>query len=33
MDPMDAKDLLMFVEKKLDIAQCSDHEKVFFVAH
>jgi hypothetical protein len=32
-DPMDAEDWLMGVEKKLVIAQCTDHEKVFFAAH
>jgi hypothetical protein len=30
---MDAKDWLKSVEKKLEIAQCSNHEKVLFVAH
>jgi hypothetical protein len=33
MDPMEAKDWLMGVEKKLVIAQCTDHEKVLFAAH
>jgi hypothetical protein len=33
MDPMEAKDWLKGVEKKLGIAQCTDHEKVHFVAH
>jgi hypothetical protein len=32
-DPMEAKDWLKGVEKKLVIAQCTDHEKVLFVAH
>jgi hypothetical protein len=32
-DPMEAEDWLMGVEKKLVIAQCTDREKVFFVAH
>jgi hypothetical protein len=32
-DPMDAEDWLKGVEKKLVIAQCTDHEKVLFVAH
>jgi hypothetical protein len=32
-DPMDAKDWLKWVEKKLVIAQCTDHEKVLFAAH
>jgi hypothetical protein len=30
---MDAEDWLKGVEKKLVIAQCTDHEKVLFVAH
>jgi hypothetical protein len=30
---MDAEDWLKSVEKKLEIAWCSDHEKVLFVAH
>jgi hypothetical protein len=32
-DPMDAEDWLMEVEKKLVIAQCTDHEKVLFATH
>jgi hypothetical protein len=32
-DPVDAEDWLMLVEKKLEIAQCSDREKVLFTAH
>jgi hypothetical protein len=32
-DPMEAEDWLKGVEKKLVIAQCTDHEKVFFAAH
>jgi hypothetical protein len=32
-DPMDTEDWLKGVEKKLMIAQCTDHEKVLFVAH
>jgi hypothetical protein len=32
-DPMEAEDWLMGVEKKLVIAQCTDHEKVLFTAH
>jgi hypothetical protein len=32
-DPMDAEDWLKGVEKKLMIAQCTDREKVLFVAH
>jgi hypothetical protein len=30
---MDAEDWLISVEKKLEIAQCSGHEKVLFAAH
>jgi hypothetical protein len=30
---MEVKDWLKGVEKKLMIAQCTDHEKVLFVAH
>jgi predicted alpha/beta hydrolase family esterase len=30
---MDAEDWLKSVEKKLEIAQCTDREKVLFVAH
>jgi hypothetical protein len=30
---MDAKDWLKSVEKKLEIAQCSDSEKILFAAH
>jgi hypothetical protein len=33
MDPMEAEDWLKGVEKKLVIAQCTDHEKVLFAAH
>jgi hypothetical protein len=32
-DPMQAKDWLKGVEKKLLIAQCTDHERVLFAAH
>jgi hypothetical protein len=32
-DPMDAEDWLKSVEKKLEIAQCIDREKVYFAAH
>jgi hypothetical protein len=32
-DPMKAKDWLKSIEKKLEIAQCNDHEKVLFAAH
>jgi hypothetical protein len=31
-DPMEAKDRLKGVEKKLVITQCMDHEKVLFAA-
>jgi hypothetical protein len=30
---MEAEDWLKSIEKKLEIAQCNDHEKVLFVAH
>jgi hypothetical protein len=32
-DPLEAKDWLKGVEKKLMIAQCTDHEKVLFAMH
>jgi hypothetical protein len=32
-DPMEAKDWLKGIEKKLVIIQCTDHEKVLFTAH
>jgi hypothetical protein len=32
-DPMEAKDWLKSIEKKLEIAQCNDHDKVLFAAH
>jgi hypothetical protein len=32
-DPMEAEDWLKGVEKKLMIAQCTDHEKVLFTLH
>jgi hypothetical protein len=32
-DPMEAKDWLKSIEKKLEIAQCTDQEKVPFPAH
>jgi hypothetical protein len=32
-DPMNAKDWLKGVEKKLVIAQCTDREKVLFASH
>jgi cobalamin biosynthesis protein CbiD len=33
MDPMEAEDWLKSIEKKLEIAQCTDQEKVLFAAH
>jgi hypothetical protein len=32
-DPMEAEDWLKSIEKKLEIAQCTDEEKVLFAAH
>jgi hypothetical protein len=32
-DPMEAKDWLKSIEKKLEIAQCTDQKKVLFAAH
>jgi hypothetical protein len=32
-DPMEAKDWLKSIKKKLEIAQCTDQKKVLFVAH
>jgi hypothetical protein len=32
-DPIEVKDWLMSIEKKLEIARHNDHEKVLFVAH
>jgi hypothetical protein len=32
-DPMDVEDWLQSVDKKLEIAQCSDRDKVLFMAH
>jgi hypothetical protein len=32
-DPMEVEDWLKSVEKKLEIAQCSNREKVLFIAH
>jgi hypothetical protein len=32
-DPIDAEDWLKGVEKKLVIAQCTDHEKLLFAVH
>jgi hypothetical protein len=33
MEPMDADDWLMSVEKKLQVVQCNNHEKVLLVYH
>jgi hypothetical protein len=32
-DPMEVEDWLKGVEKKLVIAQCTDHERVLFTTH
>jgi hypothetical protein len=32
-DPMEAEDWLKSIQKKLEIAQCTDWEKVLFAAH
>jgi hypothetical protein len=32
-DPMKVEDWLKSIEKKLEIVQCNDHEKVLFAAH
>jgi hypothetical protein len=32
-DPMEAEDWLKLIEKKLEIAQCNNHEKVLFATH
>jgi hypothetical protein len=32
-DPLEAEDWLRSIEKKLEIAQCTDQEKVLFAAH
>jgi hypothetical protein len=32
-DPIDVEDWLKSVKKELEIAQCTDHEKVLFVVH
>ena len=31
-EPLEADDWLRVVERQLDIAQCDDHEKVFFAS-
>jgi hypothetical protein len=33
MDPMDADDWLRSVEKKLQVVQCNNHEKVLLASH
>jgi hypothetical protein len=33
MEPMDADDWLMSVEKKLQVVQCNNHEKVLLACH
>jgi hypothetical protein len=33
MDPMDADDWLKSVEKKLQVVQCNNHEKVLLASH
>jgi hypothetical protein len=33
VEPMDADDWLKIVEKKLQVVQCNNREKVLFVAH
>jgi hypothetical protein len=33
IDPMDADDWLKFVEKKLQVVQCNNHEKVLLASH
>jgi hypothetical protein len=33
MEPMDADDWLKFVEKKLQVVQCNNHEKVLLASH
>jgi hypothetical protein len=32
VDPLDANDWLKVISKKLDITQCSDHERVLYAA-
>jgi hypothetical protein len=33
MDPMDADDWLKSIEKKLQVVQCNNHEKVLLASH
>jgi hypothetical protein len=33
MDPMDADDWIKYVEKKLQVVQCNNHEKVLLASH
>jgi hypothetical protein len=33
MDPMDADDWLKSVEKKVQVVQCNNHEKVLLASH
>jgi hypothetical protein len=33
MDPMDVDDWLKYVEKKLQVVQCNNHEKVLLASH
>jgi hypothetical protein len=33
MDPMDADDWLKSIEKKLQVIQCNNHEKVLLASH
>ena len=32
-DPLDADDWLRLIERKLDVAQCQEHEKALFASH
>jgi hypothetical protein len=33
VEPMDADDWLMFIEKKLQVVQCNNHEMVLLASH
>jgi hypothetical protein len=33
MDPMDTNDWLKYIEKKLQVVQCNNHEKVLLASH
>jgi hypothetical protein len=33
VEPMDADDWLMFIEKKLQVVQCNNREKVLLASH